>query len=118
MRRILIICLLLFASIAGAASLQWNASVVDEDHAAPTGYRIHRGTAPGVYDWQTDAGNVLQWPIPDDLYGSYYWAVSAYNAIGSSGYSNEVFWQRGQPQYPGATALRASKLQQQAGAGM
>lgn len=111
MRRILIICLLLFASIAGAATLQWNASVVDDTHGAPTGYRIHRGTAPGVYDWQIDVGNVLQWPIPDDLYGSYYWASSAYNGAGSSGYSNEVYWQRAPPQYAGATNLRASKLQ-------
>lgn len=114
MRWLQIIILLLIASFAGAASLQWNASVVDEDHAAPTGYRIHRGTATGVYDWQIDVGNAIQWPIPDDLYGSFYWAASAYNSSGSSGYSNEVFWQRAPPeppQYIGATNLRASKLQ-------
>lgn len=111
--RLILICLLLFTSISWAASLQWNASVVDEQHSAPTGYRIHRGTAPGAYDWQIDVGLALQWPIPDDLYGEYYWSASAYNASGSSGYSNEVFWQRAPPQYPGATNLLASKLQQQ-----
>lgn len=93
------------------ASLQWNASIVDSEHSAPTGYRVHRGTAPGVYDWSVDVGNVLQWPIPDDLYGSYYWAASAYNEAGPSGYSNEVYWQRAPPQYIGATALIASRYQ-------
>jgi len=111
-----ILLALCLACCSWAASLQWQASLVDADHPAPEGYRIHRGTATGVYDWQIDVGNALQWPIPDDLYGSFYWAASAYNSAGSSGYSNEVYWQRAPPeppQYVGAVSLRASKLQQQ-----
>lgn len=103
-----------FVCSAWGASLEWNASVVDDTHAAPTGYRIHRGPAPGAYDWSVDVGNVLQWPIPDDLFGAYYWAASAYNDAGSSGYSNEVYFTRDAPPvYVGAVNLRASKLQQE-----
>lgn len=112
MLKILSILLLLCGSWAQAADLAWNASVVDEQHAAPDGYRIHWGAVPGVYTGQSDAGNALTWHIPDDWYGSYYFAASAYNAAGQSGYSNEVIFTRDQPQqHIGATGLSASRYQ-------
>lgn len=93
MRRLLAIILLLFAEVASAASLQWEAGVVDEDHAPATGYRIYYGSASGQYTLNADAGNALQWPIPESWpAGVYYFAATAYNATGESGYSNEVQW--------------------------
>jgi len=114
MLKILSILLLLCGSWAQAADLVWNASVVDEQHAAPDGYRIHWGSEPGVYTGQADAGLALTWHIPDDWYGSYYFSASAYIGTVSSGYSNEVIFTRDQPQqHIGATAITASKLQHQ-----
>lgn len=112
MLKILLCLLLCFASWTQAADLAWNASVVDEQHAAPDGYRIHWGSEPGVYTGQSDAGLALTWHIPDDWYGQYYFVASAYNSAGQSGYSNEVIFTRDQPQpYTGATGLRASRYQ-------
>jgi len=111
MFKILLCLLLCFASWAHAADLSWNASVVDAEHAAPDGYRINWGSTPGVYTGQADAGTALTWHIPDDWYGSYYFAASAYNSAGQSGYSNEVIFTRDQQQYIGATGITASRYQ-------
>lgn len=112
MLKILSILLLLCGSWAQAADLAWNASVVDEQHAAPDGYRIHWGSEPGVYTGQVDVGNQLFYHIPDDYYGTFYFVASAYNEAGQSGYSNEVLFTRDQPQqHIGATGLRASRYQ-------
>jgi hypothetical protein len=130
MLRLLLVLLLLCGSVQ-AADLAWNASAVNQaccdagdctgcdGCCQPDGYRIHWGSSSGVYTGQNDAGNNLTWHIPDDWFGSYYFAASAYNATGQSGYSNEVLFTRSQPQeYIGATGLRASRYQSTQGADM
>jgi len=99
--------------------LQWDASAVNQaccdagdctgcDGCCPaTGYKIHWGVASGVYTGVEDVGNVLTWRIPDSWMGPLYFVASAYNASGSSGYSNQVLFVR----YVGASVVNAIKTQ-------
>lgn len=57
------------------------------------GYRLYYGTESGLYQNSIDLGlttrySLSQVPLPGGK--TYYFAVTAYNAAGESGFSNEV----------------------------
>lgn len=76
------------ATQTGQATLAWDASPT----ASTAGYKIHIGTAPGVYTQTVDAGYVTSYTATNLAYGTtYYFATTAYDSSGNvSGYSNEV----------------------------
>ena len=84
-----LVCLLLLVSVvpaqAGSVDLNWMAS------AGASGYRVHYGPASGDYTQTFDAGNTTGTTIDglDDC-TKWHFAITAYNAIGESGFSNEV----------------------------
>lgn len=72
---------------AGEVNLSWNASTT------ATGYKIYSGTSSGNYSPNpADVGNVTSAPLTGLADGciKHYAAVTAYNAAGESGFSNEV----------------------------
>ncbi len=73
---------------AAEVSLAWDAN----PEADLAGYRIHYGTASGLYTVHLDAGNVTSCRVSGLAAGTtYYFAATAYNTRGEeSGYSNEV----------------------------
>ena len=72
-------------SLAGQLSLAWNPV------AGATGYKLYYGTASRNYSSNVDAKNVTSYTVAGLTNGaSYYFAVQAYNATATSGYSNEV----------------------------
>src|SRR5574343_168707 len=78
----------LWASLACAASVQWNASVVDAEHGAPDGYRVYYGYAADQLTTTYDVGTALNFPIPETWNpATYYFGVRAYNASGESGWA-------------------------------
>ena len=74
--------------------LAWNASVSKD----VTGYRIHYGTASGIYTTSIVLGNVTSTTVSGLAErATYHFAVSAFNATGlESGVSNEVNFKPGQ----------------------
>jgi len=64
-------------------TLKWN-SVAEAD-----GYKVYYGTVSEVYNIHEDAGNQTSYTITLDP-GTYYFALTAYNVYGESGYSEEV----------------------------
>lgn len=73
-----------------AYNLRWDASpgVVD-------GYQVHYGAEQGVHPYSVDVGNVTEYPLdllPLDGGVGYYFVVTAYNLVGESSPSNEVYW--------------------------
>ena len=72
-------------AVAGDFNLVWDAS------PGATGYKLHYGTQPNQYTSTDDVGNVTQTTLSglDDC-SKWYFAVSAYNSSGESGYSNVV----------------------------
>jgi hypothetical protein len=75
-------------------TLAWDANLEPN----VVGYKLHYGTAVGVYDAVVDVGNVTQHQLSGVLlYGTlYYFAVSAIDDAGlESGYSNEISYQCG-----------------------
>jgi hypothetical protein len=60
--------------------------------AVPTaeGYKLYRGIASGAYTEHITVGNVTKatWPIPDNT--KRFYAITAFNVKGESGFSNEV----------------------------
>jgi hypothetical protein len=89
MKRLFLI-LFLFASSAFAAdvTVAWDAP----SGPVPDGYKIHVGTAAGVYGTPVDVGNVTQYTVTGLLPGNtYYMVASAYKSgYTDSGYSNEI----------------------------
>ena len=70
-----------------AATLTWTAST----SSTVTGYRIYYGTTSGTYTNHIDVGNITQYAIQTLPAGTYYFAVTAYDASGGeSADSNEV----------------------------
>ncbi len=71
-----------------SVTLSWNRNVEMD----VTGYRVHYGTVSHTYTLTQDAGNVLTTTVANLTTGTlYYFAVTAYNALGvESNYSNEV----------------------------
>lgn len=84
---VLLLSLLVTPASAGQASLSWNPSA----SSGVTGYRLHYGTASRNYSTHLDVGSKFSASVPNLAAGStYYFAVTAYNSAGESGYSNEV----------------------------
>lgn len=83
-----ILFLFLISLVSGAnaadVTLQWNP--VDQS----TGYKIYWGQASRSYGDPVDVGTVTTYTLKDLNAGSYFFAVTAYNAFGESGYSAEV----------------------------
>jgi PKD repeat protein len=70
---------------AGQVNLAWDAV------ASATGYRLYYGTATGSYGSNIDAKNVTSYTVAGLTDGTrYYFAVRAYNATTTSGYSTEI----------------------------
>ena len=80
---ILLLTTLAEYSNAADVTLQWN-SVAEAD-----GYKVYYGNASRTYQPPEDAGNQTTHMISLDP-GTYYFAVTAYNNYGESGYSVEV----------------------------
>ena len=81
----------LFLGLAGTASaetvtVQWNANT----EVGIIGYTVAYGTRSGVYTTTVPAGNVTSYPLTLTTPGTYYVAVSATSAGGTSNYSAEV----------------------------
>jgi len=76
------------AAPAATAKLTWNANT--EPNVA--GYKIYRGTSPGLYGTPIDVGNVTAWVDSNGVSDltTYYYAVSAYNAALESAKSSEA----------------------------
>jgi hypothetical protein len=106
---ILILCfILLFASVCFAADawFQWNpVTTVGDPPIGPIynlqGYKFYCGNSPGVYTIvkdifmiQPELDGKNYYKIADVVQtdGLYYCAVAAYNPIGESGKSNEIFF--------------------------
>jgi hypothetical protein len=69
-------------------SLAWSAP---SGGAAPTGYKVKRGTSPGVYGTTIDVGNVTSYVNTGLSNGTtYYYQIVAYNAAGDGTGSNEL----------------------------
>jgi len=85
-----VIIILLFFGCCHAVTLLWNES------ATATGYKLYWGTESGVYEFSEDVGDVLEAvvEIPEDSYI----AATAYNDYGESGYSNEIYYELAEPQ--------------------
>lgn len=70
---------------AGSVNLTWNQS------PSATGYKVYSGGGSGSYDSNTDVGGANQTEVsgmPDCT--PTYFAVTAYNVAGESGYSSEI----------------------------
>jgi hypothetical protein len=85
-----VLLLLLFncsQSLAGDISLAWDASV----SAGVTGYKVYVGSSSGTYGTPIVIGNQTSYTATGLAAGTYYFAVTAYDASGNeSGFSNEV----------------------------
>ena len=70
---------------AGDLNVRWNPS------AEATGYRLHFGTSPSQYDTSIDVGDATETNL-DTLTDCtmWYFAATAYNVAGESGYSTEI----------------------------
>lgn len=70
---------------AGQISLAWDAV------SGATGYRLYYGTASASYSSNVDAKTATSYTVANLTDGTrYYFAVRAYNATTTSGYSNEI----------------------------
>lgn len=84
----IVLIVFLWASAACAASVQWNASVVDAEHGAPDGYRVYYGLAADQLTTTHDVGIALDFTIPETWNpATYYFGVRAYNQSGESGWA-------------------------------
>ncbi len=79
---------------SGFASLAWNAPTTNTDGTSLTdlaGYKVYYGPSSGNYTKSVDVGNITSYTLNNLSTGTYYIAVTAYDAAGTeSGYSNEV----------------------------
>ncbi len=75
------------ALFAADAILTWNRNA----ETTVTGYKIYYGTAPKQYTNSIDAGNQITYTVTGLSNLTYYFAVTAYDALkNESNYSNEV----------------------------
>jgi hypothetical protein len=97
---------------AGTTTLTWNAPTSNMDGTPLSdlsGYKIYYGTASGVYGSPLDVGNQTSYTFNSLGTGTYYFAVSAYNASGSeSNLSNEIV--RTTAQAPVISAVASGNL--------
>jgi fibronectin type 3 domain-containing protein len=81
------VTLAITALSSGTATLTWD-PVTD---LSVKGYKVYAGTNSGAYGAPVDVENVTTFQIINLQSGNtYYFAVTAYNSAGESGYSNEV----------------------------
>jgi hypothetical protein len=92
------VCCLALAANASAQTREHTLRWVQPEGPEPSGYLTYLGAESGVYSEVLDLGPVS--PDPDgtrrttlilDAYTSHYIAISAYNELGESPLSNEVF---------------------------
>ena len=78
----------------GNGTLVWDAVTTYEDGSPlpdPANYRIYYGTSRGIYATTIDVGNVPTYSLMNFPSGTYYFAVTAYDASGNeSNFSNEI----------------------------
>ncbi len=78
---------------AGTVTLSWKAPTTNTDGTPLTnlaGYKIHYGTASGVYTATFSIGNTTNYSFALPA-GTYYFAVTSYDTLGSeSSFSNEA----------------------------
>jgi predicted phage tail protein len=73
-------------SLEGAdIKLAWDAN-----NPAPDGYKVHIGTSSRTYSTSLDAHNMTVYTVTGLNPGTYFFAVTAYDTAGETGYSNEV----------------------------
>ena len=70
--------------LAAGVTVQWDAV------PNAVGYKVYHGTESGVYSPHDDVGNQTTHVLTLDP-GTYYFAVTAYNEYGESGYSEETY---------------------------
>jgi hypothetical protein len=80
------VTLALTAPQSGTATLTWEPN----GEADLAGYKVYIGSAPGSYLPATDIGNTTTHKVVVLPGKTYYFAVTAYNTAGESGYSNET----------------------------
>lgn len=100
MKRLIVLILSVFlltgvnlnAAEAGQAIVSWTAPAtnVDGTPAIVIGYKVHYGTVSKTYTVVKDVGSVLTYTITGLAPGTWFFAVTAYNAGGDSAYSNEA----------------------------
>jgi hypothetical protein len=84
---LLLLCCGGMRAMAADISLAWDASV----SAGVTGYKVYVGSSSGTYGTPTAIGNNTAYTVTGLASGTYYFAVTAYDAGGNeSGFSNEV----------------------------
>jgi len=92
------VCCLALGTNASAQTREHTLQWVQPEGPEPSGYLAYLGAEPGVYSEVLDLGPVG--PDPDgtrratlilDAYTSYYIAITAYNDLGESPISDEVF---------------------------
>ena len=94
LRNFIITCLILFILLvlspfdsAAQTKLAWDA----ETDPTVMGYKVYYGTASRTYGTPINVGNLTTYIVQHLSLGvTYYFAVTAYNQFGESGYSNEV----------------------------
>jgi hypothetical protein len=89
-RCLILMSLLAICSAALGVTIGWN------DSPRATGYRVYHGRASRNYTNSIDAGSWtnLSFRLPS---GTNYIAVTAYNAVGESGFSDELVFVPPQP---------------------
>ncbi len=78
---------------AGSVTLAWDAPLTSEGMPLPSiaGYKVHYGTTPGYYGKVVDSGTQTSCTISGLAPGTYYFAVTCYDAAGNeSSFSNEA----------------------------
>jgi fibronectin type 3 domain-containing protein len=91
----------------GSVDLSWSPPLADGGSAV-TNYEIYRGTASGTESWVAEVGNVGAYTDGGLTNGTtYYYTVTAKNAVGEGPASNEA---SATPQPPPATAPGAPTL--------
>jgi len=81
-----LICLWASPVVAGEAVLSWTAV----DDPTVLGYNVYYGTASHTYGEPVNVGNHTTHTVRGLAPGTYYFAVTAYNSVGESGFSNEA----------------------------
>ena len=93
-RSLIVLFILVMASVVGAATLKWDASV-----GTVEGYIVNYGTVEGEYPHTFNVGNVTELENMEAVLHlhpgvGYFLGMSAYNDSGESGLSNIITYTR------------------------